>query len=123
MPHSTLDKVLADAQALSPEEQRRLRAKLDECLTPRPICRTEAAFEQQLLAQGILSAVPPPITLHYRGGPRSAAHTAPGAQHTVVGDDSGGPPVVAVYFLDSSALVKRYAQETGSAWIALLTDP
>jgi uncharacterized protein len=30
---------------------------------------------------------------------------------------------VAVYFLDSSALVKRYAQETGSAWVELLTDP
>jgi len=76
MPHSTLDKVLADAQALSPEEQRRLRAKLDEWLTPGPTCRTEAEFEQQLVAQGILSAV--------------------------VGDDSGGPPVVAVYFLDGS---------------------
>jgi hypothetical protein len=62
MPHSTLDKVLADAQALSPEEQRRLRAKLDEWLTPGPACRTEAEFEQQLVAQGILSAVPPPIT-------------------------------------------------------------
>src|SRR5262249_62360359 len=59
---------------------------------------------------------------HHRGGPRSAAHTAPGARHTVGGADSGGPPVVAVYFLDSSALVKRYAQETGSAWIGLLTD-
>jgi predicted nucleic acid-binding protein len=30
---------------------------------------------------------------------------------------------VAVYFLDSSAVVKRYAQETGSAWVAALTDP
>jgi len=30
---------------------------------------------------------------------------------------------VAVYFLDSSALVKRYAQETGSAWVEILTDP
>jgi uncharacterized protein len=30
---------------------------------------------------------------------------------------------VAVYFLDSSALVKRYAQETGSAWVERLTDP
>jgi hypothetical protein len=29
---------------------------------------------------------------------------------------------VAVYFLDSSALVKRYAQETGSAWVEMLTD-
>jgi hypothetical protein len=54
MPHSTLDKVLADAQALSPEEQRHLRAKLDEWLTPRPACQTEAEFEQQLVAQGIL---------------------------------------------------------------------
>jgi hypothetical protein len=62
MPHSTLDKVLADAQALSPEEQRRLQAKLDEWLTPGPACQTEAEFEQQLVEQGILSAVPPPIT-------------------------------------------------------------
>jgi len=45
-------------------------------LPPGPTCRTEAEFEQQLVAQGILSAV--------------------------VGDDSGGPPVVAVYFLDGS---------------------
>ena len=62
MPHSTLDQVLTAAQALSPEEQRRLRAKLDEWLTPGPAGRTEAAFEQQLVAQGIGSAVPPPIT-------------------------------------------------------------
>src|SRR6184192_3319810 len=62
MSQRTLDKVLADAQTLSPEEQRRLRAKLDEWLTPGPACRTEAEFEQQLVAQGILSAVPPPIT-------------------------------------------------------------
>jgi predicted nucleic acid-binding protein len=30
---------------------------------------------------------------------------------------------VAVYFFDSSALVKRYAQETGSDWIVALTEP
>ena len=28
---------------------------------------------------------------------------------------------MAVYFFDSSALVKRYAQETGSAWVEVLT--
>jgi uncharacterized protein len=28
-----------------------------------------------------------------------------------------------MYYLDSSALVKRYAREVGSAWIASLTDP
>jgi hypothetical protein len=30
---------------------------------------------------------------------------------------------MAVYFLDSSAVVKRYAEETGSAWVAAVTDP
>src|SRR4029450_13475228 len=60
---------------------------------------------------------------HHRWGTRSAAHAAPGARHPVVGDDSGGPPVVAGDFLGSSALVKRYAQEIGSAWIELLTAP
>lgn len=30
---------------------------------------------------------------------------------------------MAVYFLDSSALVKRYVQETGTAWILSLCDP
>jgi predicted nucleic acid-binding protein len=31
--------------------------------------------------------------------------------------------VVSVYFLDSSALVKRYVAETGSAWIQAITTP
>jgi predicted nucleic acid-binding protein len=30
---------------------------------------------------------------------------------------------VSLYFLDSSALVKRYVTETGSDWIRVLTDP
>ena len=30
---------------------------------------------------------------------------------------------MAVYFCDSSAVVKRYVRETGSAWIATLCDP
>jgi len=30
---------------------------------------------------------------------------------------------VAVYFFDSSALVKRYAQETGSEWVIATTEP
>jgi len=30
---------------------------------------------------------------------------------------------VAVYYLDTSALVKRYAQETGTAWVISVTDP
>lgn len=31
--------------------------------------------------------------------------------------------MVSIYFLDSSALVKRYITETGSAWIRSLTEP
>lgn len=30
---------------------------------------------------------------------------------------------MAAYYFDSSALVKRYAQETGTAWVLSLTDP
>jgi uncharacterized protein len=30
---------------------------------------------------------------------------------------------MAAYYFDSSALVKRYAQETGSAWVTGITDP
>ena len=59
MTHTTFEKVLADAQTLSPDEQRQLHAKLEEWLTIPPTPLTEAAFEQQLVAQGILSEVPP----------------------------------------------------------------
>jgi uncharacterized protein len=31
--------------------------------------------------------------------------------------------MVSVCFLDSSALVKRYVEESGSAWIKTLTEP
>ena len=30
---------------------------------------------------------------------------------------------MAAYFLDTSAVVKRYIQETGSAWVRALADP
>ena len=33
------------------------------------------------------------------------------------------PPSVVVYYLDASALVKRYATETGSGWITALCQP
>jgi hypothetical protein len=61
MTQSTLEKVLADVQALSPEEQWHVRAKLDEWLTPPPAGLTEDELEQQLVAQGLLSTVPPPL--------------------------------------------------------------
>ena len=87
MTHSTLDKVLADVQALSPEEQWHLRAKLDAWLTSAPACLTEAEFEQQLVAQGILSTVPPPITdvAPYRQRTRIQVHGAP-LSETIIED-------------------------------------
>ena len=30
---------------------------------------------------------------------------------------------MAVYFFDSSAIVKRYVREVGSAWVLGITDP
>ena len=30
---------------------------------------------------------------------------------------------MAAHFLDSSALIKRYVQERGTAWVRALTDP
>ena len=52
-----------------------------------------------------------------------AAPSGQGDGEAVVGDDYRGARLVAVYFFDSSALVKRYAYETGSDWIVALTEP
>ena len=79
MTQSTFEKILADAKTLPPDEQRQLRATLDEWLTPVPPPLTEAEFEQQLVAQGILSTVPPPITdvTPYRRRTRIHVHGTP----------------------------------------------
>ena len=34
-----------------------------------------------------------------------------------LGDDPGGAALVAVYFVETSALAKRYIAETGSVWL------
>ena len=62
MTHTTFDRVLAEAKTLSPDEQRQLRDYLEAWLSTLSTPMTEAEFEQQLVAQGILSNVPPPIT-------------------------------------------------------------
>lgn len=60
MPSSPLAQVLRDAQALSPEDQARLRASLETWLHPAPAALAEAAFEDSLLRQGIVSHLPSP---------------------------------------------------------------
>ena len=87
MAHANLEHILADMQALSPAEQQQLQAKLAEWLAQPVTPMTEAAFEQQLVAQGILSAVPPPITdlLPYRQRRRMQVHGAPLSETIIEG--------------------------------------
>jgi hypothetical protein len=59
-----IEKLIEEVQSLSPNEQRRLRSTLDQNLAtsaPQPPF-TEDEFERLLLAQGLLSRIPPPIT-------------------------------------------------------------
>ena len=60
MAHGQFEKVLEDVKALSPEEQRQLRAWLDTVLASTPM--TEEAFARHLVDVGILSEVKPPLT-------------------------------------------------------------
>ena len=64
-----------------------MRAKLDEWLTPAPACPTAAEFEQQLVAKGILSTVPPPLTdvVPYRQCMRIQVHGTP-LSETIIKD-------------------------------------
>jgi len=62
MAHGQFEKVLEDVKALSPEEQRQLRAWLDRVCDPAPAPMTEEEFAHQLRAAGLLSEVKPPIT-------------------------------------------------------------
>ncbi len=58
----TLEQILAEAKTLPPDEQQALCDALNEWLRTRRAPLTEAAFEQHLKDQGLLSEVPPPIT-------------------------------------------------------------
>ena len=61
MTTSNLDQVIEEVKALRPEEQRKLRELLDDLLAPAPQV-SEEEFERHLLAKGIISEIPPPIT-------------------------------------------------------------
>jgi hypothetical protein len=56
------DKVLEEVKALSPAEQRQLRALLDTFLAAPSAPMTEDEFAHKLMECGILSEVTPPIT-------------------------------------------------------------
>jgi hypothetical protein len=56
------NQVVEIVKALTPAEQWRLRDLLEVWLAPPEAPMTEEEFEQELLRQGILDHVPPPIT-------------------------------------------------------------
>jgi hypothetical protein len=61
MTTSNLDRVIEEVKALTPDEQYKLREWLDSLLIPAPQM-TEEEYERHLLAKGIISEIPPPIT-------------------------------------------------------------
>ena len=85
MVHGQFEKVLEDVKALSPEEQRQLRAWLDKICDPAPAPMTEEEFAHQLHEAGLLSEVKPPITdfTPYQPPPADRDHgeTALGGHH------------------------------------------
>ena len=62
MAQRPFDKVVEEVKALSPAEQRQLRALLDTFLALTPAPMTEDAFAHKLVECGVLSAVTPPMT-------------------------------------------------------------
>ena len=62
MPDVRFDKVVEEVKALSPAEQRQLRALLDMFLAPTRAPMTEDEFAHKLVEFGILSDAKLPIT-------------------------------------------------------------
>lgn len=58
MPGMTLEALIEEVKALTPEQQRQLRLTLDSQLSPSPAA-TEADFKRALLQAGLLSEVKP----------------------------------------------------------------
>lgn len=56
------DKIVEEVKALSPAEQRQLRALLDALLAPPAPQLSEEAFARTLVDAGVLSEGKPPIT-------------------------------------------------------------
>lgn len=62
MTTSNVDRILEQMRALTPDEQRTLRERLDSLLVPVQLELSEAEFERRLLERGIISSIPAPIT-------------------------------------------------------------
>ena len=58
---TNVDRVLDQIRALTPEEQHQVRVALNSS-EPTHTRMTEDEFEQHLLATGVISEIPPPLT-------------------------------------------------------------
>jgi hypothetical protein len=57
---ATLDKIIEEVRALSPEEQRQLREQLETIIPSSPTeDELEDAFERELMAEGVIGPVKP----------------------------------------------------------------
>ena len=62
MTTSNLDRLVEEVRALTPDEKRVLRERLDSLIvSPQPEM-SEADFERRLLERGVISSIPAPIT-------------------------------------------------------------
>ena len=59
---SSLDKLVEQVEALSVEDQRRLHKLLQEKFAAAREAASEDDFKLELVAEGLLSKIPPPIT-------------------------------------------------------------
>lgn len=65
MASAILEKVLEQVKALTPDEQREVREAIDKLLAQPPSQKPmtkEDELDQELLKEGLLSRIPPPIT-------------------------------------------------------------
>ncbi|MFY9611305.1 MAG: hypothetical protein WAU45_22185 [Blastocatellia bacterium] len=61
MATSNIDRILEEVRALTPDEQRSLRERLDSVLVNVQPQMCKADFEKRLLERGIISRIPPRI--------------------------------------------------------------
>lgn len=61
MTTSNIDRILEEVKALTPDEQRSLRERLDSVLVNVQPQMCKADFEKRLLERGIISRIPPRI--------------------------------------------------------------
>src|SRR5688572_28440799 len=119
----TVEQIENEVKQLSAEDLRKVRELVDSLLEEKQEAKpqmSEEEFEQYLYEKGVIGKPPPPVTdfSRYQNYQRVTVKGEP-ISETIIKDRRLMP----AFFCDSSAIVKRYINETGSAWLEALTDP